>query len=63
MLYFIITWLFLIGACFSIGTAVVNRLKADCFDSQRRSLYRRRLAGNRFPVRLPAGNFLDFTVI
>jgi len=32
MLYFMITWLFLIGVCFSIGTAIVNRLKADRID-------------------------------
>ncbi|MEQ9482406.1 hypothetical protein [Coleofasciculus sp. F4-SAH-05] len=32
MLYFIITWLFLIGVCFSIGTAIVNGLQADRID-------------------------------
>ncbi|MFW5766536.1 MAG: LIC_10190 family membrane protein, partial [Coleofasciculus sp.] len=32
MLYFMITWLFLIGVCFSIGTAIVNWLKADHID-------------------------------
>jgi len=32
MLYFIIAWLFLIGVCFSIGTAIINRLQADYID-------------------------------
>ncbi|EDX77153.1 hypothetical protein MC7420_290 [Coleofasciculus chthonoplastes PCC 7420] len=32
MLYFIITRLFLIGVCFSIGTTLVNGLKADSID-------------------------------
>lgn len=32
MLYFMITWLFLIGACFSIGTAIINGLQADRID-------------------------------
>jgi len=32
MLYFMITWLFLIGVCLSIGTAIVNGLQADRID-------------------------------